>query len=182
MAQHVAFLRAINVGGRFLKMTALADHVRSLGHRGVQTFINSGNVIFDSPETDTRVLGAQLQAGLAPLLGFTSEAFVRTVDQVHTLAARTAALSHHVPDGGDLMVVFVPEALSSEQAQAALSFSTEIDRFDATGPELLWLCHRLQSGSTFSGAALERKLRQRVTMRRAGMLQRLSAQLRAAST
>ncbi len=42
----VAFLRAINVGGRFLKMAALAEHCRALGLADVQTYINSGNVIF----------------------------------------------------------------------------------------------------------------------------------------
>ncbi len=40
----VAFLRAINVGGRFLKMADLAGHFMSLGLANVTTYINSGHM------------------------------------------------------------------------------------------------------------------------------------------
>jgi uncharacterized protein (DUF1697 family) len=51
MATHVALLRGINVGGRNkLPMTDLRRIVESLGHTGVVTYIQSGNVVFTASE------------------------------------------------------------------------------------------------------------------------------------
>lgn len=175
--RYVVFLRAINVTGRFVKMADLAGHCQALGLQGVQTFINSGNVVFSAADNTAAALTERLQQGLQARLGFVSGAFVRTVDQVHTLARRTAALAHHVPGDGDLNVIFLPQPLDATQTLAVQSLSTAIDRFDTQGPELLWLCHQKQSGSTFSNAVLERRLKLRCTLRRAAMLQRLSSQL-----
>lgn len=177
MARYVVFLRAINVSGRFVKMAELAGHVQSLGLHEVQTFINSGNVVFSAADTTAADLTELLQQGLQARLGFVSEAFVRTVDQVHAMAQRTAVLAHHVTEGGDLNVIFLPQPLDAAQTLAVQSLSTAIDRFATQGPELLWLCHQKQSGSTFSNAVLERRLKLRCTLRRAAMLQRLSSQL-----
>ena len=51
MTKYVAFLRAINVGGHaIIKMTDLKQLFESLGMENVQTYIQSGNVIFESDE------------------------------------------------------------------------------------------------------------------------------------
>ena len=61
MATHVALLRGINVGGRNkIGMADLRTAVSSLGHDGVSTYIQSGNVLFSTPETDTTVLAQEL--------------------------------------------------------------------------------------------------------------------------
>ena len=177
MDRYVVFLRAINVTWRFVKMAELAAHCQALGLHDVQTFINSGNVVFSSPDTSAAALTEQLQTGLHQRLGFFSEAFVRSEVQVHTLAHRTAQLAQQVPEGGDLNVIFLQQPLDAAQTLLVQNLSTAIDRFDTQGPELLWLCHQKQSESTFSNAVLERRLNLRCTLRRASMLQRLSAQL-----
>ena len=47
---HVAFLRAINVGGRgVVKMTDLQQAFVAAGARNARTIIASGNVVFDAP-------------------------------------------------------------------------------------------------------------------------------------
>ena len=48
MSKHIAFLRAINVGGHNVKMDDLRQLFESLGLSNVETFIASGNVIFDA--------------------------------------------------------------------------------------------------------------------------------------
>ena len=61
MTRYVAFLRAINVGGRRVKMHHLRELFESLGFSNVETFIASGNVIFDSPAEDTRKLEQRIE-------------------------------------------------------------------------------------------------------------------------
>ena len=56
MIRYIAFLRAINVGGRVVTMSRLRDVFVGLGFRGVDTFIASGNVVFESRVTDTAAL------------------------------------------------------------------------------------------------------------------------------
>ena len=53
MTRYVAFLRAINVGGHVVKMEALRKLFESMGFQRVETYIASGNVIFDSEARKT---------------------------------------------------------------------------------------------------------------------------------
>ena len=68
MPRYIAFLRAVNVGGRIVKMDALRAHFEAAGFTGVETFIASGNVIFSSDATEqelaeTTLIAAALRAG-----------------------------------------------------------------------------------------------------------------------
>ena len=51
--KYAAFLRAINVGGRVVKMDRLRTLFEAAGLRGVETFIASGNVVFESGRKNT---------------------------------------------------------------------------------------------------------------------------------
>jgi uncharacterized protein (DUF1697 family) len=51
---YVALLRGINVGGNtLLKMSELKPELSKAGLENVSTYINSGNIIFESAETDS---------------------------------------------------------------------------------------------------------------------------------
>lgn len=70
VATHVALLRGINVGGR--KKVAMADLrqvTESLGHSGVSTYIQSGNVLFTTEERETTALSRDLERAIAERLG-----------------------------------------------------------------------------------------------------------------
>jgi uncharacterized protein (DUF1697 family) len=176
----VAFLRAINVGGRFIKMAELAAHFESLGLAEVSTYINSGNVLFATRARNFSQLAVKIERDLEPLLGFKSEVFLRTPSEVHAIAA--AAQSHRsaVPASGEVNVAFLAAPLVSEQLTALQSLQTDLDEFAHNGREVYWLCKGNQMESKFSNAVMERRLRLRCTFRRVSMLCRLSEQLRTA--
>ena len=70
MATHIALLRGINVGGRNkVSMADLRAVVAGLGHTGVATYIQSGNVLFTSDEADTEALATALEGAIAANLG-----------------------------------------------------------------------------------------------------------------
>jgi len=70
MASHVALLRGINVGGRNkVPMADLREVVASLGYTGVTTYIQSGNVLFSTADTDTAKLAAALEAAIGDRFG-----------------------------------------------------------------------------------------------------------------
>ncbi|HEY3033751.1 MAG TPA: DUF1697 domain-containing protein, partial [Streptosporangiaceae bacterium] len=70
MPTHVALLRGINVGGNNkIAMADLRDVVTSLGHTDVSTYIQSGNVLFTTRETDTDALAADLERAIEQAFG-----------------------------------------------------------------------------------------------------------------
>jgi len=76
----VAFLRAINVGGRVVKMHRLRTLFVDEGFANVETFIASGNVVFDLPPAKKApALERTIEAMLRNALGYEVSTFVRTV-------------------------------------------------------------------------------------------------------
>ena len=70
MATHIALLRGINVGGRNkVPMAELRKVVASLGHTGVSTYIQSGNVLFSTGDTDAGELAGALEAAISERFG-----------------------------------------------------------------------------------------------------------------
>jgi uncharacterized protein (DUF1697 family) len=83
MASHVALLRGINVGGRNkVPMAELREVVASLGHTGVATYIQSGNVLFSTAETDNVKLAAALESAIEDRFGLWSSVVVLSRDKL----------------------------------------------------------------------------------------------------
>ncbi len=88
MATHVALLRGINVGGRNkVPMADLREVVASLGHTGVTTYIQSGNVLFSTAGTDTAKLAAALEAAIEERFGIWSSVVVLSRAQLAEILA-----------------------------------------------------------------------------------------------
>jgi len=174
MPQFVAFLRAINVGGRSIKMATLAAHFRELGFTSVRTFINSGNVIFESRTVEAAAsMETALETALEPRLGFRSEVFLRSPQELRRVATHAGALLGSMPDIEVVNVAFLKSPLDAAAKKIVAGFTTEIDRFEIRDREIYWLCRAKQSESTFSNAVLERKLGVKATFRAQTMLVRL---------
>jgi len=83
---HVAFLRALNVGGRaVVKMADLKGAFERAGCRNVRTFIASGNVLFDAPPKLPAALKERIRKGLVKLFGSEPGVCYRTVDELDAL-------------------------------------------------------------------------------------------------
>jgi uncharacterized protein (DUF1697 family) len=81
---HVAFLRAINVGGTgIVKMADLQKAFAGAGCRNVRTFIASGNVLFDAEDLDA--VRPRILRKVAPLLGAEPVMMFRTLRELEAL-------------------------------------------------------------------------------------------------
>jgi uncharacterized protein (DUF1697 family) len=70
MTSYLALLRGINVSGRNgIRMPALRDSVSRLGFRDVETYLQSGNVVFRTGKTDEATLAATIKAVIAQDFG-----------------------------------------------------------------------------------------------------------------
>jgi uncharacterized protein (DUF1697 family) len=174
MPNYVAFLRAINIGGRSIKMPELAEHFKSLGYEEIETFINTGNVIFQAPAQPSAQLAEQIEGPMAALLGFKSEVFVRNADELKAILAQTAELLPQVPNGGDLNVMFLSAPLTEAQSMTLAGLSSPIDDFLVQGSEMYWTCRAALNASKFSNGVFEQKLKLRSTFRKAIILNQLA--------
>ncbi len=174
MPRYVALLRAINVGGRVVKMDRLRLVFEALDLRRVETFIASGNVIFDTPSADTGTLERRIEERLKRALGYEVTTFLRTTAEI-SACARYAPFG--APDpveiGHSLYVLFLKAAPSKEAKSTLLALGTENDDFHAHRREVYWR-RRIKSLQSISfGAQLERLLRAPATMRNVTTVRRL---------
>jgi uncharacterized protein (DUF1697 family) len=170
--RYTAFLRAINVGGRVVKMATLKQIFLDLKLAEVETFIASGNVIFTSP-ADAARLESHIEKGLQKALGYPVMTFLRTPEEIAAVAERDP-FGTAVPPGGRIYVGFLRDPPSSSAWRKVAELTTPTDRFAVHGRELYWLCATPSMESIISGATLERVLGQAATLRNVNTVQRLA--------
>ena len=176
MPRYVALLRAINVGGRRVKMDHLRELFGALGFVNVETFIASGNVIFDSETEDTQTLERKIEDHLWGSLGYEVATFVRTVSELGNISRyRPFDSSDSDAEGTSLYIAFLLTLPSAEAQEKLMAFRNEVDDFRVHGREVYWLCRKKISESAFSGALLEKVLGMPATMRNATTIEKLVA-------
>jgi uncharacterized protein (DUF1697 family) len=175
MPRVVAFLRAINVGGRTVPMTDLRRHFEALGLAGVETFIASGNVVFASRARTLATLEQAIETRLHAALGYEVHTFLRTEAEVAAIAGYQPFSPARMRDAGALNVGFLAAPLKAPEVDRLMSLKTDIDDFHVQGREVYWLCRLKQSQSTFSNQVFERALKVRTTFRGAATIARLAA-------
>ncbi len=158
MSKSVAFLRAMNVGGRRITNADLTAHVEALGFTDVSTYRASGNVIF-AGEASAEVAEERLQRGLQERLGYAVPAFVRSAAELRSMVADQpfdAALV--AASAGKVQVTIYGGRPSDEAREQVLALSCEADRLAFVGRELYWLPSGPMSQSELDHKAIVRAL------------------------
>jgi uncharacterized protein (DUF1697 family) len=173
MQRWIAFLRAINVGGHTVKMDVLRQIFQEMGFTNVETFIASGNVIFDALSTDAAALISTIETRLQACLGYAVATFLRTPAELAAVAAYQPFPPEQIQSAAALNISFISTPLDEAVVQKLMALRTEIDDFHVRGREIYWLCRKKQSESTLSNAILEKTIQQSATMRGINTLQRM---------
>ena len=126
MSRKLALLRGVNVGGRRLPMAELRELCGELGWRDVETYIQSGNIVFTAPGKAER-LEAALERAIDKRFGMRVPAIVRSASQLQAYldgnpfpeAAREA------PNWVLLLVAKQPPAKGAETALTARATAGE---------------------------------------------------------
>ena len=133
--QHVAFLRAVNVGKRRVEMAKLKAVLEDLGLDDVWTHINSGNAAFRSAKRST-TLEPLIEERLEEQFGFVVETFVRTGAHVVEISEREPF--GDLPDGHTHLVALVRSEPSAAEAKAIEALSGSQDELVVIGSEVHW--------------------------------------------
>jgi len=165
MRKLFAFLRAINVGGHTVKMDRLRDIFSSIGYSNVETFIASGNVIFDARTKSTAGIARSIEQKLKQELGFEVKTFIRTKDELQAIATYKPFPKTKMDTAAALNVALLESPVDDRSRKLIGSLKSDVDEFHVHDKEVYWLCLNKQSESKFSNALLEKTIGQNSTIR-----------------
>lgn len=174
MPRHIALLRAINVGGRTVKMDRLRALFVELGFKNVTTLIASGNVTFDASTADAAKLEAAIERHLYAQLGFATETFVRSTEQLEAVIAHRAFSAAKVKAARALWVGFLKKEPRGAATDALMAARCATDDFHVRGREVYWLRQSAINASEFKGS-LDRILGMPTTARNITTVRKLAA-------
>jgi uncharacterized protein (DUF1697 family) len=175
MTRYIAFLRAINVGGHIVKMNDLRKIFESLGFVRVETFIASGNVIFETNISTSAKLEQKIEVALLKALGYEVHTFLRTDSEVAAIAQYKPFHESELKSAGAFCVGFLASPMEKDAQKIFMNLKNSMDDFHYNNREIYWLCKMKQSESTFSNAAFEKALKVRSTFRGFNTILRLAA-------
>lgn len=171
--RQVAFLRAVNLGGRTVKMERLKASFEALALDNVATFIASGNVVFDSRRS-APALERAIEAQLERDFGFAVTTMIRSMKHLRDVQTLVATRIRPQPDVG-LHVGFLKDDPAEEGIGKVVALSNEIDRLAVHGRELYWLAANGLGQSTLSAAKFEKLLTTAATFRNLNTIDRIVA-------
>ncbi|OQR99842.1 hypothetical protein ACHHYP_04233 [Achlya hypogyna] len=170
----VAFLRAVNVGGRTVKMDVIAEHFRAMGFTRVSTFLASGNVIFQVNGGDD--IEGHIERYLAEHVGFSIPVMVRSKAAMEDVLRYIDG--HTPPEATTVHAMFAKTVLSDNQETIASAWATESDSFArATIDTLVWFAETTMSNSPCFNKPFEKLLGVPLTLRNANTVRRLLAKM-----
>ena len=170
MTRYFAFLRAINVGGHTVKMDLLKSIFEGCGFTNVETFIASGNVVFDSPVEDNHILTQTIESCLKDKLGYPVATFVRTAEELSAIIKNQPFSDS---DEVNIYIAFVAMAPDEQVRNKLYAHNSTDNHFLIQDREVYWLCRTRFSDSVFSGAQLEKTLGMPATIRNRTTLQKM---------
>lgn len=160
MPTYVALLRAVNLGGYGkLPMADFRKLLAELGYRNVETYIQSGNAVFDTPGPPAKV-GKSVAAALEKLMGAPAGVLIRTHEELDRIIAANPYKTEAAADGTRVHVAF----LSAHPAPGAVSMLDRIitqypqrrDHYHLSGTTLYLHLPDGAAETKFSGKTLDR--------------------------
>lgn len=175
----MAFLRAVNVGGRVVKMDQLRTLFEGMKFKNVETFIASGNVLFDARTDDAGALEQRIEKHLEKALAYPVLTFVRSPGEITACAAyEPFGDPAGLPPMHAMYVGFLKTRPSDGAREKLLGYRTNIDDLQVREREVYWRCVKSLRESLVTGALLEKTLGP-ATMRNVSTVRKLAAKVAA---
>jgi uncharacterized protein (DUF1697 family) len=166
MNKYVAFLRAINVGGHVIKMDALKKIFESLKLKNVKTFIQSGNVVFETVENDRNLLTNKIEKTLKESLGYEVHVMLRTEKELNSIANNNPFKDEVLDENTRVYVAFLHKKPGKGVKNILAPLNNNKETFHLKSMEVYCKVQKDEKkGSYFSILLLEKKLGIPLTIR-----------------
>lgn len=176
LGKYISILRGINVSGRNkIKMDALKTLYEALSMKDVQTYIQSGNVVFASSGADEEALARSIRDAIEKEFGYAVAVLVRSASGWQSVAHNNPFLGQPGVDPGKLHVTFLERAPDQRSADALSAVDAGPDEARVIGREVYLHCPNGYGRTKLSNALLERKLGTPATTRNWNTVNKLLA-------
>jgi uncharacterized protein (DUF1697 family) len=136
VARSIALLRAVNVGGRKMPMAELRAVCAELGWTDVETYIQSGNILFAAPG-EAAELETSLEEAVQLRFGYWSDVIIRSAEQWRALLAASPFVSEAEAEPNRVLVGIAKTRLQPGAAAAIQAKAAAGERVAQAG-EALW--------------------------------------------
>jgi uncharacterized protein (DUF1697 family) len=155
---YLALLRGINVGGKNrLPMKDLIEMFVEAGCDNVRTYIQSGNVVFDSDPALSAPLPGLIAAGIADRFGYRTPVILRTAEQLGQVVSGNPFLKAGAPEE-TLHVMFLADLPGPDRVAALDPDRSPPDAFDVRGGEVYLKLPNGVADSKLTNAYFDSKL------------------------
>lgn len=167
MDKKIALLRGINVGGkRKLLMVELKALFESLTFQNIITYIQSGNVIFETAYSTSDIeIADSIEKAIAETFGYDVPVIVRSAQELKHCVAQNPFLQKENTDINELFLTFLNEVPNKENRLITETFHFEPDRFIIQDKNIFILCKGKYHQTKLSNNFFEKKLKVSATSR-----------------
>ena len=156
-------------------MDSLKKLFEKMGFEKVQTFIASGNVIFDSKLKNQNSIKQTIETELEKSLGYKVPTFIRTIDELKGIADYKPFKKSDLTNvQNSLYIGFLDNQPDKDSQKKVLALSDEANEFHFNNKELYWLCRKNFSDSGISGKVLEKALGMETTVRNSTTIRKMA--------
>jgi uncharacterized protein (DUF1697 family) len=160
-------LRGVNVSGQNkIKMPELADLYKDLGFTSVQTYIQSGNVIFQAGDQDpVNEISEKIEIAILRKFKYHVPVIIRTKEEMKAVIDANPIIKSDSPSTGKFYITFLKDAPLSSDIEKISHFDYLPDKFVIIGREVYLDCAGGYGTSKLSNTFFENKLKMKATTR-----------------
>jgi uncharacterized protein (DUF1697 family) len=166
MATYISILRGINVSGsKVIKMDALRKTFEALGFKNVQTYIQSGNIVFQCKQSKTESLEKKIHQQIETTFGFDVATMVLEVDYLKTIIKKNPFIKDKSKDVARMHVTFLSAIPTKELHDKIKMGDYKEDEFILIGKAIYLHVPISYGNSKLSNNFFENKLKVAATTR-----------------
>lgn len=156
----ISLLRAVNVAGHNkVKMDALRELYQSLGLRGAQSYVQSGNLVFRTDAKDLARLQKRIEDAIETSFGFRTGVMLRSSDELKDVVRRNPFAKRSGIEPNRLVVSFLTSEPGPESKQKIAQIKVGSEELHLDGRELYIYYAGGMGTSKLTPAVIERTLK-----------------------
>lgn len=163
---YISILRGINVSGHhIIKMEDLRQLFAKIGMQNIQTYIQSGNIVFQHIPTDKKILETQISNAITEKFNFNIPVIVLEFAEMAQIISKNPFLSYVSKDVCHLHVTFLSENPCQENYNKITAGIYQNDEFALVDKAIYLYCPNGYGNSKLSNSFFENKLKVTATTR-----------------
>ena len=166
MNTYISILRGLNVSGhKMIRMEALRAMFESLNFKNTKTYIQSGNVVFQSKEINIDTLEQKIAKEIQKEFGFEVPVIVKELDEIKIVLKNNPFVNKRKEDVTKLHITFLSGEPAKDSTEKIKDVNYMPDEFIITGKAIYLFCPDNYGNTKLNNNFFENKLKVIATTR-----------------